>query len=61
MKTIEDQLRKAIKDSPENQRASALGAGVDVGVVSRFVRGERTISLETAAKLAAYLGLNLRR
>jgi transcriptional regulator with XRE-family HTH domain len=58
---IEEQLKRAIQESPENQRTIALGAGVNVGMLSRFLRGERSISLGTAAKLASYLGLSLKR
>jgi plasmid maintenance system antidote protein VapI len=30
-------------------------------IVNRFVNGERGISLDTAARLCAYLGLSLKR
>lgn len=60
-KTIVDQLRKAIADSDETEYAIAKGSGVSQSVVNRFVHGERSISVETAAKLCAYLKLNLVR
>ena len=60
MKTIVDQLRKAIATSNETEYAIAKGSGVSQSVVNRFVHGERSIGLETAAKLCAYLGLQFR-
>lgn len=60
-KTIVDQLRKAIADSGETEYAIAKGAGVSQSVVNRFVHGERSISIETAAKLCLYLKLDLKR
>jgi plasmid maintenance system antidote protein VapI len=58
--TIIDQLRKAIETSDESVYAIAKATGVPQSVLSRFVRGERGITFETAAKLAAYLKLRLR-
>jgi plasmid maintenance system antidote protein VapI len=39
---------------------AAKGSGVSQSIVNRFVSGERGISFETAAKLCAYLKLDLR-
>ena len=60
-KTIEDQLRQAVDAWHENRRTIALNSEVEAGILSRFMRGERGVSLATAAKLAAYLGLSLKR
>ena len=60
-KTIVDQLRKAIADSGETEYAIAKGSGVSQSVVNRFVHGDRSISVETAAKLCVYLKLGLVR
>ena len=60
MKSIVNQLRKAIKGSGETQYAISKATGVDQSVLSRFLKRERTISLETAARLCKYLGLELR-
>jgi plasmid maintenance system antidote protein VapI len=57
--TIIDQLQKAIAASGETEYAIAKASGVDTGVLSRFVRGERSITLATAAKLCSHLGLRL--
>jgi plasmid maintenance system antidote protein VapI len=61
MKTIVDQLRKAIAQSKQTEYMVAKGSGVSQSVVNRFVHGERGISLDTAAKLCEYLGLKLTR
>jgi plasmid maintenance system antidote protein VapI len=60
-KTIVDQLRKAIADSGETEYAIAKGSGVSQSVVNRFGHGQRSISIDTAAKLCAYLKLDLKR
>jgi transcriptional regulator with XRE-family HTH domain len=59
LRSIVEQLRHAIKHSDQTQYAIAQGSGVSQSVVNRFVHGERTISLETAAKLCEYLDLDL--
>jgi plasmid maintenance system antidote protein VapI len=61
MKTIVDQLRKAIADSNETEYAIAKGSGVSQSGVNRFVNGERSIGIDTAAKLCVYLRLSLKR
>lgn len=60
-KTIADQLRQAIAQSDETEYAIAKGSGVSQSVVNRFVHGERSIGIDTAAKLCAYLKLDLKR
>ncbi len=57
---IVEQLRKAIQDSG-TEYGVAKAAGVSQSVVNRFVRGERGISLETAALLCDHLRLHLVR
>jgi transcriptional regulator with XRE-family HTH domain len=57
---IEQQLRQAIEESPLSQYELAKVSGVNKGILSRFVRGERTITLSTAARLAEALDLDLR-
>jgi plasmid maintenance system antidote protein VapI len=53
-------LRKAIQDAG-TEYGVAKAAGVSQSVVNRFVRGERGISLETAALLCEHLRLHLAR
>jgi transcriptional regulator with XRE-family HTH domain len=59
-KSIVDQLQRAIRASGQTEYAIAKGSGVSQSIINRFVSGERGISLETAAKIAAYLKLDLR-
>jgi plasmid maintenance system antidote protein VapI len=61
MPNIVDQLRKAILQSGETEYAVAKGSGVSQSVVNRFVHRERSIGIETAAKLCACLKLTLVR
>lgn len=55
---IQEQLRRAILDAP-SRRQVALAAGVSEGVVCNFVNCKRSITMDTAAKLATALGLEL--
>jgi DNA transposition AAA+ family ATPase len=63
---IADQLKRAIRDSGFSQKEIADGAGVPQPTLSRFLLDpgdsrHRDIRLEgTAAKLAKFLGLELR-
>ena len=56
---IVDELREAILNSGQTEYRVAKESGVTQPIVNRFLRGERGISLETAAKLCKYLGLHL--
>jgi hypothetical protein len=53
------QLQSAIAATGESLYAIAKASGVAAPVLQRFVNGERGITLDTAGKLAAYLGLSL--
>ncbi|HUS44725.1 MAG TPA: helix-turn-helix transcriptional regulator [Phycisphaerae bacterium] len=57
---MERQLTKAIVESPLSLNQLAARCGVDVSVLSRFARGERTMTLPTAARVAKVLGLELK-
>ena len=57
---MERALRKAVRDSGLTRYAVAKGEGVDVAALLRFMSGERTLTLHTAGRLAAFLGLELR-
>lgn len=59
-KTVSGQLRQAISASGETLREIARETGVDIGVLSRFIRRERGINDETLSVLCKYLGLELR-
>lgn len=53
------QLQAAIAATGQSLYAIAQASGVAAPVLQRFVNGQRGITLETAGKLAAYLGLAL--
>jgi plasmid maintenance system antidote protein VapI len=55
-----DVLRKAAKDSGQTTYALAKGSGVDRAAVVRFLNNDRGLNLDSAARLAAYLGWELR-
>jgi hypothetical protein len=53
------QLQAAIAACGEPLPAIAQASGVSAAVLQHFVSGQRDITLETAGKLAAHLGLAL--
>lgn len=57
---IEEQLRQAILGAAISRYALSKASGVSEGVISRFVNGYRTVTMETAAKLAMTLGLEFK-
>lgn len=57
--TLSDVLRQAVIDSGLPLLKIENGTGVQRASISRFVRGERTLRLDMAEKLAAYFGLEL--
>ena len=59
--TLSGQLRAAILESGVSLQQLARDTGVDVGSVSRFVRAERTLTLDSADRLATRLRLVLQQ
>ena len=59
-RTFDDVIRRAVQDSGRTPYAVALEAGVPQAVLSRFLRRERGLNLDTAEKLCRVLGLDLR-
>ncbi len=57
--TISGQLKAAIMASGMTHYAIGKAAGVDPGIILRFMTGERDLRLETVDKLAVALGLRL--
>jgi len=53
------QLQAAITATGQSTHSVAQASGVAAPVLQRFVKGERGITPEIAARLAAYLGLAL--
>jgi transcriptional regulator with XRE-family HTH domain len=54
-----NELQRAIKESGLSLNQLGKQAGVSQAQLSRFVRGERTLTLPAAAKLCLFLGLRL--
>jgi DNA-binding phage protein len=54
-------LRKAIEADSRTINAIAVEAGLSAAAVWRFVQGERSLSLESAAALAETLGMQLKQ
>jgi plasmid maintenance system antidote protein VapI len=57
--TLADELKAAIQGSELTSYAIGKASGVSPITIGRFLRGERDVTLETAGKLAAVLGLRL--
>ncbi len=55
-----DALRRAINESGETAYALEKKTSVFRGSIIRFARGEQSISLDLADRLAAYLGVTVR-
>ena len=59
--TLADQLRNAIETSGLTLYRVAADAGIDYASIHRFCHGERSLSLESADKLAAFFEMRLTR
>jgi plasmid maintenance system antidote protein VapI len=57
--TLSEEIRAAILKADLSAYELARAAGVDRSVVSRFLAGRRTITLETADRIAEVLKLRL--
>jgi plasmid maintenance system antidote protein VapI len=57
--TIAETILKKIETSGVSQYRLAKESGVSTPVISRFVSGQRTLTIETADKLCRVLGLKL--
>jgi hypothetical protein len=56
-----DQLRRAVRDSELTRYAISVRTGIDQGTLSRFIQGQRGMSLESIDKLMDCLGLEIKR
>lgn len=54
-------LRSALTASGQTLYRVSMETGIGQDVLSRFVREERGLSLETAGRLAVHLGYTLKR
>ena len=52
-------LKKAISESGLSLREIARRSGVDIGVISRFMSGSRTPTLDTADRIIEAMGLDV--
>ncbi|MBK9120700.1 MAG: helix-turn-helix transcriptional regulator [Phycisphaerales bacterium] len=59
METLLETLRAALAADGRGVNELGRASGVGGGIVSRFLRGERGVSLTVAGKLASALGLVL--
>jgi transcriptional regulator with XRE-family HTH domain len=53
------QLQQAIRDSKLSLNELGRRTGVSQGQLSRFMRGDRTLTLPAAARVCDYFGLEL--
>jgi plasmid maintenance system antidote protein VapI len=58
---IEKQLLQAISESKLSINGLARLSGVNQAMISRFINGQRSLTLPSAAKLAKVLGLEFHR
>ena len=56
---LEAPLRQAMAESGMSQRQLATLAGVDPAQISYFMQGKRSLTLRSAGKIAALLGMEL--
>ena len=59
MSNISDAIYEAVSNSDESLRKICRGAGIDASQLSRFLNGERRLTIETMEKLAEYLDLEI--
>jgi transcriptional regulator with XRE-family HTH domain len=57
--TLSEALKKAILKSEMTQYQIAKEAGIDQGMITRFLSDERDLRLETASKIAEVVGAKL--
>ncbi len=58
-RAVSHQLRESIADDGRTAYALGKAAGVDAGMIQRFVNRERGLTLETVDRLALALGMRL--
>jgi plasmid maintenance system antidote protein VapI len=56
---ISDQLRQVILDCGQTRYAVCKATGIGQDVLSRFIHGERGLSMEVLDTLGEYLGLRV--
>lgn len=56
---LSDQVREAIRDADCTRYAISKATGIDQAVLSKFLTGERGMSLDSLDKLAEFLNLRI--
>jgi transcriptional regulator with XRE-family HTH domain len=56
---LTDQLRQAVLTCGQSQYAICKATGIDKTTISRFMRGERGLSMSVMDTLGEYLGLRI--
>jgi hypothetical protein len=59
-KSFSDQLRQAVRESELTRYAISVRTRIDQGTLSRFIKGERGMSLDSVDRLMECLGLEIR-
>jgi len=57
--TLTEQLRRAVADSGRTLGDLTRATGIDKSALSRFVNGERGVSMKALDALGEYLGLGI--
>jgi plasmid maintenance system antidote protein VapI len=58
-RTLAESIKEAVRNTGKSVNAVANASGVSQPVLQRFVSGKRSLALNTAERLCAYLGLEL--
>jgi transcriptional regulator with XRE-family HTH domain len=58
---LTDQLRQLVANSGKTLGEFARDTGIDKSALSRFVNGERGLSMESLDTIGDYLGLEIRQ
>ena len=57
---ISERLKRAIRESGMSRYAISQASGVDQATLSKFMSGQRGLTLDSVDKLAGVLGLEIR-
>lgn len=60
MTSMSDQVRRAIEDCGQTRYRLAKQSGVTEGALSRFLAGERDMTLRTLERIAPLIGVKLK-
>ena len=61
MHSITDTLRRAVRESGQSLYAICQATGLNEDALSRFMRGQTSMRLDLADRLAAHFGIECRR